>query len=614
MYEYTSEIRKEMTSSTIRSKPFKTWFTASTTFMSTSICIPVACLLNYHPIAGAKYTLSESFYNASSLFDLSSPYDILVMRVSVAWNHACHAYMLFMALTCCAVHLHVLTLRPDSPKRAERNSKSHFGRHYHPMLYPQLPNVRNSSHNSTWYAISAYIDMRPLAYGGTPTFTLIVIGPLWHLLQGMAWSARILIRPVLATVTDLECTIPYYGINHIDMATHGRAIVSCAAGSKWALFQTLSQELGVCLVAQTDTESGCSNSSIVPVGVPPRYPKYPYAWGDRYIDVGVPIGSSREPPSPDEIEYREGKGPIAVCVPGVRGEQYVDSLQFFLEHYHRLGVDTVFMYMHQPGPRFVGLVDNIVAQQKSGDTAGRPQLVVLPWCIQVGATFGCKPGQPQIQMPGFFDVEGSNYGQRLVHEDCLYRAFGTYRWVVYVDLDEYILPRRPDVLTLPNLIDMSVSDFPKHAPAEFVFKSALYKNCLPALSGTSVPQFIELARRNGDIVNLPRPMWAAARVSTFSGQSSFGSKFMCDPYSCDVVGIHFAETKLCQLANTKQALYMFCDTLNVSSHDAIVHHSRAQNQHMRQYTHSAVPTCENITGVQEIDWTMTRFSSPWKNE
>lgn len=489
--------------------------------------------------------------------------------------------------------------RPDhAPKRS-----ADIGRHYHPMLYPQISGAQSAAHNDTWYAISAYVDMRPLAYGHNPSITLVAAGPLKQLKAGVTWFANLINVQTHTAVTYLQCQIPHYSLENEEVITHTTATVACTTENKWNIIKELTNEFGVCLLPSLDFT--CTTSSVVPVGVPPRYPKYPYSWADRYLEPTAKLHTVAQELDA-ENEYHKGRGQIAMCVPGVRGDLYVESFTFFLDYYRRLGVDTVFLYMHQPGDSFVKLVNNITDQQASGFDAGRPRLIVLPWCIQVGATYGCSPAQPKIQSPGFWDVAGSNFGQQLSQQDCFYRAFGTYRWMIYVDLDEFILPRRADISSLHELVDLSLLGSSKHAPAEIRFRSAFYDNCLPPMSGNTSGTAIssKISWNISDIYRLPKPMWSSARISEIFGPRT-RSKFMCDPFGCDVVEIHYGGEKFCsrdEYANTSAAWFSAndaCETTIASPNDVVIHHARVNS--------GMIPSCERID-AQEIDWNMLLFS------
>lgn len=196
------------------------------------------------------------------------------------------------------------------------------GRRYHPTLYPQLSGAHDTSHNNTWYAISANVDMRPMIFGQPPAVTLVVTGPPAQLGAGRTWFARVVVLHTGATVARLRCTIPYYSLEHERSITHTTATVACADEPTWAKLRALSLEI------VPDADSACHLSSIVPVGVPPRYPLYPYAWADQYVGAVV-ISDDLRAAQHAEMEYHEGRGKIALCVPGVRGDRYVLTLPFF---------------------------------------------------------------------------------------------------------------------------------------------------------------------------------------------------------------------------------------------------------------------------------------------
>lgn len=61
------------------------------------------------------------------------------------------------------------------------------------------------------------------------------------------------------------------------------------------------------------------------------------------------------------------------------------------------------------------------------------------------------------------------YGQIVAENDCLYRLMHRYRWVQYVDFDEYLVPRKND----RNLVDI-LHRAARDKPDMFIFQHALF--------------------------------------------------------------------------------------------------------------------------------------------
>lgn len=488
---------------------------------------------------------------------------------------------------------------------AERNSREtglgltiDNGRYFPPALYPQVVNTRNFSHSATWYAVSAYMDMRPQAYADSAALTIVTGGPVAEVQAGATWFARLFILKSGAVITELSCDRTKYVPVDQHTSIHAAAAVICKTSSKWHAIQSISEDLGVCIIRSP--RAFCDVSSIVPVGKPPRYPKYPMAWADSYFDVTVSRRIDEDVRA--ETEYLAGKGRIAVCVPGVRGDQYTSTLPFFLEYYRELGVDAVHLYMHSPGHEFARIAETIVAKQAEGSLGHLARLILLPWCMQLGASYRCNPDHPTIPLSGYDEFVGSNHGQILAHQDCLFRTMGAFRWALFVDLDEYIFPRRPDLLDLHHLTRASADH--GVAPVELSMHMAKYESCLPSPIDSNVSIALSTAIDPSKLRQLPRPAWSAARVTHIWDRNWF-PKFLCDPMRCDRMAIHRADTNFCDRYPGQTAKWATDCTKRqyVSSELALVHHTRAFDR-MRKMSS---PHCDQVSGVHEVDWSFTNF-------
>ena len=208
------------------------------------------------------------------------------------------------------------------------------------------------------------MDMRPLAYDDSPAVTIVAGGPLEEVVAGTKWYARLFILQTGAVVTVIACKRTKYAPVDQHSSIHAAATVICATAIKWQAIQSIPDELGVCLIRNRD--AFCDAASIVPIGVPPRYPKYPIAWADAYFDTDASNHTRADALA--QKEYHAGNGRIAVCVPGVRGDIYAPTLRFWLEYYREIGVDTAYVYMHSPGREFERIAESIIEEQAAGES------------------------------------------------------------------------------------------------------------------------------------------------------------------------------------------------------------------------------------------------------
>lgn len=461
--------------------------------------------------------------------------------------------------------------------------------------------------------------MRPQVYGEPPAVSIVAAGPIEEVRLGSTWYARLFVLRTGAVITGLNCGITKNNPMDQHSSQHGDATVICKlAIQQWRDLRSMADELGVCMIRNRD-DAFCDISSIIPVGVPPRYPKFPLPWADRYVSNDA---SRTKSVIHKELDYLAGKGRIAMCVPGVRGDAYATSLEFFLKYYRKMGVDTVNMYMHSPGNTFARIAESIAAQQATASKTDMPQLVLLPWCVQLGATYACKKGRHVSPLSGYSDFVGTNHGQLLAHQDCLYRSIGAFRWVLFVDLDEYIVPRRADLFSLQDLVRESAKQNKGIAAAELLIRTAFFEKCLPSSSGNVTVPLSPLIDHN-KLSSLPRPALAGARVSHVYPER-IRTKYVCSPYECDRAGVHFDASKLNhrkEFAGKVPHWPISGKTQVLSTRDAIIHHIRAdgraaseretistRTKYQNDYGLDAIPLCGSVKGLQEQDWCMTNFA------
>jgi Glycosyltransferase family 92 len=514
----------------------------------------------------------------------------------------------WMVLLICSLVLlaEAVTWSTWSRQRHMQNTPlNHVARYHLPMLYPQVPNVHAREHNTTWYVISAFMDTRPLLYDHAPSIALVAAGPVEEVKRGKHWHARIFTVISGGLVATLSCETTQYDPIDQHTSQHAAATVFCPTEHAWEELKLISEDLGVCLVSSAD--SFCEFESVVPIGIPPQYPMHPLSKSSGYRhDENAIVQSVAHQ---GKTRHYTGKGKIAVCVPMIRGDLYVESFTFFLRYYKKLGVDTVFLYMSRPGNKMSQAAAKITLDQSRRGNSKKghdtwPRLIVLPWCMQLGDSYGCRRGQPRILSAEFFDFAGSNHGQLLLHQDCLFRTIGEFRWTLFVDLDEFVQLNVPKMLNLHDLIAFEIQKNQGVAPTELSFRSAFFENCLPtAGENASVNLLSKLERK--DFLALPRPAWTPARVSEVFPKYS-RSKFISDPITSNRAGIHFIASFYCDKykGDVRPHLKFNCSHVLVPDDIAILHHARVIP---RTALDSPYTACSAVPGVVEIDWNLTNF-------
>jgi hypothetical protein len=210
------------------------------------------------------------------------------------------------------------------------------------------------------------------------------------------------------SVLCLRCNAPPEApLRDLHAKTFGRRLLRCPVHpAAWTVIVLLAR-MAACVVDSADAEGpvarfagGCPHGSAVPVGTLHNFPGYPLPAGQRILDQNArqmampsPLGQHALTPRraapvahqhSDIMAHVAGAGRTAVCVAPVRGDLYASSLAFFLEYYGAvLGVDTVFMYMHSPGPGMLKAAADAVA---AGGIHGRPVVTLVPWCVTSNAT------------------------------------------------------------------------------------------------------------------------------------------------------------------------------------------------------------------------------------
>lgn len=494
----------------------------------------------------------------------------------------------------------------------------------HPPGVHVVEGDHDRSPDKRWYVVSAFMDTRPLAFRQPGGLALVAAGPRDEVRKGKSWVAVISVLSqhdgsIESEVARVQCTPTHFVWfdTHPRNATHCGATIFCSDETAWdALKRMPHARLGVCLMNDASTVDGCGvRHSIVPVTLPYNYPHFPTRWGSelaRDIESRLPFGGANVKTTSRAVAQMEaslrGEGDIAMCISPVSGGLYTSTLRFFMQHYGEMGVNHIFMYMRRPSKPFIALVEGIVDEQRTIRVQSDvPSLELVPWCLQQDATYGCLPGQHKLQ-PGFYNVAASNHGQVLQIQDCFMRSIGRYRWMLTVDLDEYVVPHTTYIKNLHDLVEANVLREPSGrqiAPSELRFQSAFFEPCLPGDKDRSLmSQQTQDAFFLRDPESYPRPVWAAARISEMFDPVT-RSKFMCDTLTCDRVGIHFGFTTLCDRFKDQSLWPVSCTgapVYEVPTEHALIHHTRG-----RFAADQVMHKCSEHPRGNVTDWTFANF-------
>jgi hypothetical protein len=177
-------------------------------------------------------------------------------------------------------------------------------------------------------------------------------------------------------------------------------------------------------------------------------------------------------------EYSQGKGSISVCTQPLRDDAYAATLTEWVEFHRNMGVDKVFLYLFNPGPYISQLIKYYVAQgtvevldwvMHKSILRDAHQRCILPFFVNTtGRVLYANESIPCSYHQDIYGIPW--WGQELALQDCLYRTMGRYRWVAMVDIDEWITPRLPSLLTWPSLLAKQTG---AHYHAAYSFQNAI---------------------------------------------------------------------------------------------------------------------------------------------
>lgn len=160
-------------------------------------------------------------------------------------------------------------------------------------------------------------------------------------------------------------------------------------------------------------------------------------------------------PTIDIEAHAKGHGTFAACLAPLQGDLYAPFLPFWINYYQRvLGFDLIFVYISDPGP---AVLESLKKSMHSSEVVIPIRLVSHKDWVKPDDTtpYHVPPNDwkiPELLHPGPAYQEFSantdatktliHYGgQVLAANDCNLRAMAAgARWVLNVDIDEFIVP------------------------------------------------------------------------------------------------------------------------------------------------------------------------------
>lgn len=172
---------------------------------------------------------------------------------------------------------------------------------------------------------------------------------------------------------------------------------------------------------------------------------------------------------------------------------------------------------------------------------------ILP--IHVNSTGKAKHADDMVPCSYHQDNYGIRWwGQELAIQDCLYRSMGRYRWVAIMDLDEWIVPRQPD---LPNWSALLARlDHPTTIASGYLFSNvAVCSECNNQFTpkgnatqnGIAELAVVEAPKVKAELLmphaHLTHMVWSGTISSRDWGFASH-TKAVVDPWAIALSGVH----------------------------------------------------------------------------
>jgi hypothetical protein len=449
------------------------------------------------------------------------------------------------------------------------------GRYFPPSSYVQFeptidPNYRASD---VLLVVSAWMDTRPLLFAQPAELTLF--GAAGY----QKWANQSRVRVLMDSTSDtdfsamiLDCSLTLQLEEEYHKKPVRTCFIRCPFTTQWETVQTF-REFSVCVLASAG-DSCADVSARVPVSLLPFFPDAPKLHSTVAADSSV-----------------------AICMQPMHGNVFDNNIRFFLWYYKQMGVHTVIAYNINTGDI---LRANAQAAAKDFGIVWDEQF----WCpVEISAGNSC-PNASKI-----FEHAPTTWhqnGQSAAQYDCLLRATGRFRWVLFVDVDEFITLRTGPHMTLPEHAELQARLQPLDSgvntpvlPASVVWRTQFFSDC-PYNASRKVQVSFQHVKSvpKTTLAKLPYPIRYQTTI-THLYPLEFRTKFMCNPLLVDVVNIHFVKKLLCQRFEKSQEDWPLitqtaCSNpiLNVDADTALCVHDR-----IRPYSKSCITYTNGV-----VDW------------
>ncbi|KAL8597466.1 hypothetical protein ACOMHN_047693 [Nucella lapillus] len=211
---------------------------------------------------------------------------------------------------------------------------------------------------------------------------------------------------------------------------------------------------------------------------------------------------------------------IGVCVPPLFGHLTLASIINFIQMCKVLGAGRVFMY--------VGAASSEIKKFLTYHSQKDASLSVIDWNL---------PGNVTASRDKVW-----YHGQLLAIQDCLYHNMAAFRFLLFMDLDEMLVPRQSN--TWQDMLSKMVTQQNKHSVAALTFKSAFFDPARLPQESENIVYFQHLHRT--------------------ASTSRVRHKLMVQPMMVFELGIH----------HLSKGFSEECKSVEVSEKVALLHHYR----------------------------------------
>ncbi|GFO28128.1 upf0392 protein f13g3.3 [Plakobranchus ocellatus] len=155
----------------------------------------------------------------------------------------------------------------------------------------------------------------------------------------------------------------------------------------------------------------------------------------------------------NKVKQRSFQKHIGVCVPPLYGQVSLHKLINFIEMSNIMGADQVFLYSHDIPENILTYLGNYTGSKPGILTVVRWDLPIVPKLFQ--DTRASSSASPPEAQAAFTNQIVWNRGQLLAVQHCLYSNMADFEWLLFMDIDEMLVPRQ--ARTWPELIQQTLS-------------------------------------------------------------------------------------------------------------------------------------------------------------